>query len=246
MTEPTERREKALRALVNGLRSAYGDELLSIIIHGSVVRGDYDTHRSDINLFVVLSEDGIGRLRESIQVVGDGMKNGIAPPVFVTKRYIEGALDAFPIEFLEMMSAYRVLTGEDPLASLVFERESVRLQAEREGRRFLLLLRRGYLSAAGDRDRLSGLIAESLPGYFALFRAMLWLVTGDYKATRSDLVKRVCDHFNLRYGLFEELEAVRRGGRRRSSDLVGLVESFLQDARLITHRLNDMQKQKQQ
>lgn len=233
--------EKVTDGVVRDYKSIYGDRLEAIVLFGSAARDDYVPGHSDINFLLVLDSKGILDLEDSFEAVKRWAKEGVAVPLFLTKEYIKGALDSFPIEFLEMQSACTVLYGDDPIAGLKISRAAVRLQAERNGRGYLLSLRQGYLESGGDAAALRSLVTESLSGYHALFRALFWLLTGERGGSVADVVRRVCDSFDLNHSLFEEMEEIRRGGKRRAASMLRLVDSYLEEVRKLVLHIDQME-----
>ncbi|MBN1824882.1 MAG: nucleotidyltransferase domain-containing protein [Candidatus Eisenbacteria bacterium] len=223
--------EAAYEPFLRDLRGAFGDGLLSAAVYGSAARGDWRPGDSDINFLVILDDRAILDLENAFGFVKGWQKRGIAIPLFLTEEYIRGALDAYPLEFLNMQSAYRVLLGPDPLAALRFERRAVRLQCEREARGYLLHLRRGYLAGRGRARDLRALIVASLPGYHALFRGLLWVAEGRLEAEGGEAVRRAAALFGLDAELFERLERVRRGEKAKGEELLRLADRFLEEAR---------------
>jgi len=94
---------------------------------------------------------------------------------FSHKNYIESSLDTFPIEFLNFKTSYRLITGEDVLKDLTFEKKFVRLQCERELKGKLLQLRENFLETEGKKKNIEALIRLSLPTFFSIFQAVLFL-----------------------------------------------------------------------
>ena len=105
---------KALDKLVENLRAAHGDNLASIVLYGSVAAGDHVTEHSDHNLLIALKRIASEDLRLSQNAMRDWLKSGQPTPVYFTVEELTRAVDVFPIEFLQMEKARRVLYGRDP------------------------------------------------------------------------------------------------------------------------------------
>ncbi len=227
--------------VVRDYQNIYGNRLEAIVLYGECAREDFRSNRSGIQFLLVLDSKGILDLEDSFEAVQRWSGEGVAVPLFLTAEYIKGALDSYPIEFLDMQSAYTVLYGDDPISGLVISRPAVRLQAERDGRGYLLRLRQGYLESGGDAGALRSLVSESLPGFHALFRALLWLLTGERGGSVAEVVRRVCDRFDLKYSLFEEMDDIRKGGKRRGSSMLGLADSYLEEVRKLVLQIDRME-----
>ncbi|MFQ6116607.1 MAG: hypothetical protein ACE5NG_21335, partial [bacterium] len=156
-------------------QNVYESDLISIALYGSGAKGEYVPRKSDINFLIVLSQNGIENLDRALNLIPKWRKRNVAVPLFLTKAYIESALDTFPIEFLNMKNHYKMVFGEDVLRDLEIRREHLRLQIERELRGKLIYLREGFLSTGNDRERLKEMLSASVPAFTSIFAALLYL-----------------------------------------------------------------------
>lgn len=233
--------EEVYDAFVADCREIYGEGVLSVVVFGSAARGEYRKGHSDINFLVVLDEKSILDLEHAFDKVRPWEKRAISIPLFLTGEYIRGALDSYPLEFLDMKSAYRVLYGVDPLESLPIEMNALRLQCERDARRHLLHLRQGYLASRGRERPLRRLISISLPGFYALFRGIVHLLGADTRLTPVDLTRRVSEACGLDMELFERLEKIRLGKKVKEIGTVRLVDLYLEEIRKLVLWIDRME-----
>ena len=112
-----EKFEKRLSEFVQTLRDLLGDDLKSIILHGSAVRGEFDTKRSDLNLLVVVTDVDYRHLALMAPYTRKWRRQRIAAPLVLSPHYVSTALDVFPLEFIDMQLDRRVLFGEDVLGA---------------------------------------------------------------------------------------------------------------------------------
>jgi hypothetical protein len=89
-------------------------------------------------------------------------------PLLMLADELSRALDAFPLEFSEIISTRQLIAGTDLLASLTVPVEDVRRACEAQARGHLVHLREGYIEAAGDRKAISRLVAASVVPFRAL------------------------------------------------------------------------------
>lgn len=120
--------------------------------------------RMDLNLLRRLAERGV--------TLG---KMGIAAPLVMTTLHIETSRDTFPIEFIEIQQRCATIFGESPFDGLSFEPVHVRLECERELKRFLIGLRQGLLVSVGRQAELNALQRDAARGLLRTLRGMLWL-----------------------------------------------------------------------
>jgi len=202
------------------METAWGENLASVVLYGSAARQDFVPGRSDLNFLVLVRGLQAERLLSLQSRAKAWRKLMIAMPVFMRPEMLPTALDSYPLEFLTMQAAYRVLQGEDPLESLVFRREDVRLQCERDLRGKLLHLRAGAIECEGKRDRMGALIRISLPAMTAIFQGLLFVAGRPHRMWGNDLLDAGCDAFGLDVTLFHELALVRREKRLPSAEVL--------------------------
>jgi len=229
-------------SLCADFEALYGDDLLSVILYGSCARGEYVPGKSDINFMLMLSENGITQLGKALATVEKWRRRAVATPLLLTRAYIETSLDAFPIEFLNIQAAYRVLRGEDPLKNLVFDPRMLRLQCERELKGKLLHLRERFLETAGSARRIKELIGRSLPTFSAIFQAVVILHGRPVQPGRETLLSTMQQVLGLDQTLFADLYAVREG--RLSLNAAGataLMQRYITEVRRLALAVDSLE-----
>jgi predicted nucleotidyltransferase len=220
------------RQVAADYRRVFGQDIVSVILYGSVLTADYVPGKSDINLMIVLSDEGIRRLHLAHDLVARWRKKRVGTPLFVTKIYIDSSLDTFPIEFLNIKRNYLVLQGEDVLAGLSFNREFVRMQCERELKGKLLLLQQRYVETGGKGRIVRDLIAASIPTFTFVLKGLLHILGEEVPVTRSEAVSLIARRFNLDEGLFRDLQRIRAGTLKLSeSEVHELFRRYLEAVR---------------
>jgi hypothetical protein len=110
-------------------------------------------------------------------------QSGAATPVVLTRREFARSLDAFPVEFGEIITHHETLHGDDPFAGLTVAPRDLRRACESQIRSLLLHIREDYMEAAGSHRAVAAVVLDSA----AEFRALLNLVarldgqTGDQR-----------------------------------------------------------------
>jgi hypothetical protein len=148
----------------------------SAVLYGSAVRGDWVAGLSDINLLLVLDDTTPDALRGLAQAFGNWRRSGNVPPLVFSREEWAGAADAFPIEVTDILHAYKVLKGADPVAGMRVAPADLRTLLEHEFLGKLLQLRRGYVALADERAALAQLGTASVTTIALLQRALLALL----------------------------------------------------------------------
>jgi len=200
---------KTLDRLVEDLRAAHGENLASIVLYGSVAAGDHIDLRSDHNLLIALNRITSDDLRLSETAMRDWRGLGQPLPVYFTLEELKRAADVFPIEFLQMEKARRVLYGRDPFEFVEISQANLRHQTEYELRTKLIQLRRLYIPASTSVEKLSALMSDSLASFAALFRAVLILHRQEPPVSKAESVRATARLLDLERSPFEQILELR-------------------------------------
>ena len=196
-------------AFIDDLRATHGKNLAAVILYGSAAAGDYIPQHSDYNLLVALKQIAPQDLRDAHPSIREWHKLGHPVPAYFTVSELQNAADVFPIEFLQMESARKVLYGSDVLAGLNITDASLRHQTEYELRSKLIQLRRSYIAASGSVDGLTRLMSQSLSSFAALFRAVLILHGKQPPQKKHDVVAMTASELGLDFLPFEKIFNIR-------------------------------------
>ena len=208
--------ESKLDRLVNDLRAALGDNLLSVVLYGSAARGDHAGAMSDLNVMVVARMDAPAMLEPAAKIQKDWVKGGNRHLLFVTPEWIRSATDVFPMEFLDMLDARRVLWGTEPLEGVAVTPANLRLPCEREIRTILLNLRASYLEVHDSAQGLLDLIVASYGPVTAIARAALRLSEEPVPARSDEMFEAAARRFGLEPASLRDAGTLKKAGRAES------------------------------
>jgi hypothetical protein len=179
------------------LLAALGDNLLSITIVGSSLTEDFRQGTSDINIILVLGRQNTESLNAIASLAKPMSRKKFSPPLLMTKSYIERSQDVFGVEFLDFQLAHKTIMGDDPFASLSFDKKDVRLQCERELKAMLIRLRQGYIAAAANKRLIRDILISTARNMAPLLRAMLWLKDVDRSARAEPTFSKAAGEFSI-------------------------------------------------
>jgi hypothetical protein len=112
---------------------------------------------------------------------------GRTPPLLMTVDELSRALDAFPLEFSEIIATRQLIAGTDLLEALKVPLDDLRRACEVQARGHLLHLRQGFVEAGANQKSLAQLIASS----HAPFRALLMNVARLDGTNVDELISRL-------------------------------------------------------
>jgi predicted nucleotidyltransferase len=206
------------RDFVEDLKMAHGENLASVVLYGSAATGEFVAHRSDYNLLIALFGITPADLRAARAPMREWKRLGHPLPHYFTIAELRDAADVFPIEFDFMRRARLVLYGVDPLADVQISDANLRHQIEYELRSKLLQLRRLYIPASADTEKLRDLMRQSLSSFTALFRAVLLLNHNEPPLTKREIVQATAQLTKIRTVPFETIFELREKGAENLSN----------------------------
>ncbi|MEE9910798.1 MAG: hypothetical protein K4571_03655 [Deltaproteobacteria bacterium] len=220
----------------------FGKDLVSLMLYGSAAGGSYVKGKSDINILVVLTDEGINRLEDGFTLVKNWKKRNVAVPLVMTKAFIESSLDAYPIEFLNMKNNSILIHGENVLESLVFKPEDLRLQIERELKGKILLLREGYLESEGSARPIRQLISKSLTAFVSVFNAMIYLKQMQAPHNKRETIKEMNKVFGIDAAVFMLCFDIREGTDKLSGrEVIDVFKKYLREVENVCHTIDCLQ-----
>lgn len=230
---------------IDDLKSTHGNNLSSVILYGSAAAGDFVPKQSDYNILIALHRITPEDLRNAHACVREWARLGNPIPIYFTVSELKNAGDVFPIEFHQMSDARKVLHGPDVLAGVSISDIFLRHQAEYELRSKLIQLRRQYIPASASVDGLKKLMADSLPSFAALFRAVLILKGVAPPATKHEIVALTASHLKVDGATFEKIFNIRENNFIEQLDEKGanaLFGQYLEQIELVINAVDSVGK----
>ncbi len=265
MEQVPENIHKATEEFLRTVRKAFGDNLKSVILYGPAARGE-QAKVPFINFLVIVNDNTPSELAGCAQYVKDWRKKLIAMPLFLEPDYIHDSLDTYPLEFMDMASAYAVVYGEDVLGPLRYEPlpeepsdqatagdhetvpgnrhftfDNVRNQCERELKGKLLHLRAEYLNLRGNRKGLMDLINRSLNTFRLVFAGALFLRNRNIPVDTESLLNAVVEAYELDNSLFVKLQRVADGSLKiGETETDELFDHYVEELDKLSHAVDIM------
>ena len=242
MAKVPKKPEEIFTAITEDYQQIFGMHLLSLILYGSGAGEDYIPGKSDLNFLITLTDQGVERLDRALETVARWRKRNVAIPLFMTRSYLQGSQDSYPIEFLNMKRHYIVVFGTDVLAELIFDQYHIRLQLERELRGKLLNLRSGYLATEGNPRKIRQLITLSLTAFVSLFSALLYLKNIEIPHGKREVIAAAGKAFGIDTPIFLKCEEVRRKTDRLSSiEVRAVFQAYMKEVSRLCDQIDRME-----
>ena len=156
-------------------RSTFADELRSVVVFGSLPRGDSIPGVSDLNILILLQNMSTRTLARAAPLLQQWIRAGNTPPYVYPWEEWLGMQDTFAIEITDMNDARDVLWGVDPIEVDAVTFAGLRTQTEREIRNTLLHLRLRLMVATSVPVDIGALLMSGIPSFTAYMRATMRL-----------------------------------------------------------------------
>lgn len=161
--------------LAEEFKNVLGGDLRSVVLFGSVARGESIPGVSDVNVMILVESISASQLAEASGPAQQWVRSGNTPPYLFSWDEWSGMGDTFAIEIADMHDAREVIHGPDPVQDKPMEMAHLRLHAEQEIRETLLQLRLRLLLTAGNERDVGNLLVSGLPSCSAYMRTVLRL-----------------------------------------------------------------------
>lgn len=156
----TAQAERSIALFVESAKSAFGNDLVSIVLFGSAAEGAMRA-TSDINILVVLrrfESAAAERLREPMQMVNAATDLNA---MFLLESEIAAAMEAFAVKFTDIKGRHRVLHGPDPFVAAALPREALLRRVSQVLLNLQLRLRERYIRLGLHEERLARVVADA-------------------------------------------------------------------------------------
>jgi len=199
------------------LEETLSNDLLGLLLYGSVLRNDYLFGHSDINLLVLVREINASLLKKVAPLVERANNRALIEPLFLSPNYIRTSLDTFPLEYLDIKREHLLLYGEDPFEKLDISPQDLRIQVEREWKLNYIRLQQAYFRSYRSGESLKWVIIKSLKSFSHLLSALFYL-RGSPSEDKRDLLRRAEREFSLGEEIVAWLENLREGREKISKE----------------------------
>jgi len=152
-------------APVPDLQRIFGARLEAVVAYG-------DNPPNPSRTLALVSSLTIDDLSAIALVVPSWHARSLATPLILPRAEFARTLDAFPVEYGEIIDAHHVLLGTDPFEGVRITPHDLRRGLEAQTASHLLHLRENYMEHGGRHAAVEDLVRESAPGFHAILRRM--------------------------------------------------------------------------
>ena len=202
--------QKLLKSYVNDVVKLYGNDLESIILYGSAVRGEFLPGLSNLNLLLILSSYDLSVLKQYDDLHKRWSKEQVVVPLFLTRADLESASTAFPLEYQDILDWHRLLWGQDPFVGLKIDTRYLAAEVVQGLRGNLFRLRQRLVEGRSTEEAITILLPLSITALLPVLRGLQRLLGRPVKAHGVPLLNDIESHLEIDLtGLRDALELKR-------------------------------------
>ena len=223
--------DQILSDLVEKLKAAFGERLVSAILYGSAAVGDWHKPSSDLNVLCVLDRITPAELGKSEAVFRWWREQGQPAPLLLTSEEVTTSTDCFAMEFHDMQEHRRVLHGDDVILGLTVENRFYRAQVEHELRTKQIRLRQKAAELLPEHKRLVKLLTDSISTFCVLGRHALILSGREARWKKQEILAGLESATGQSFSSFAAILDIRQSGSIPASSEAGaLLTGYLKEA----------------
>src|SRR5258706_703762 len=148
--------------VVAALRTVFGNRLRSVVAYGPHVDDNRDGAFSCLALVTSVT---VADLEACAARTHGWQREGIATPLLLPEEEFRRSLDAFPLEYAEILRAHDVLFGESPFEGLTIEHADLRRACETQIKSHLVHLREGFIEAGDTPPAVAEPVTPPAPAF---------------------------------------------------------------------------------
>jgi hypothetical protein len=215
--------QSAARGLVGDLRNVFGDRLRSVVAYGPHLEG----HRAaPLACLALVSSHGVPDFEACARHTARWHRNRIATPLVISETEFRTSLDAFPLEYGEIIRAHQRVYGNDPFDGVTIAQTDLRRACETQIKSHLVHLREGFLESGGGPAAVASVVAASAPAFTALLRHVAWL-SGAPARERLEATRAGARAAGISEGLVTDMLALEQQQAVRISDPARLFPDYI-------------------
>lgn len=157
----------AAESLAADLRGVFGGRLRSVVAYGPHLEGDADAPLTCMALVASLTTED---LQGCARLASRWGRSHVATPLILPESEFRRSLDAFPLEYGEIIRAHERVFGDNPFVDVVIASDDLRRACETQVKSHLVHLREAFIESGGKPSAVASVVQASAPGFTALLR----------------------------------------------------------------------------
>jgi hypothetical protein len=221
-------------SLASDLRGVFGDRLRSVAAYGPHVEGDTTMPLTCLALVASLTADD---LNACAALSPRWERSHIGTPLILPEEEFRRSLDAFPLEYGEIMLVHELLFGPDPFEGATVERSDLRRACETQIKSHLVHLREAFIESGGRPGSVASLVTASAPAFMALLRNVARL-NGVLTSDRGEATRLGAQAVRIPEQLVSDLLSLEHSSGMAAVDSARLFPQYLAAVEHLAHAVD--------
>jgi hypothetical protein len=163
---------QAADALAFDLEQIFSYRLRAVVAYGPHIDGN---GHAPLTCLALVDSLGLADLEACARLVPRWERKNVATPLILPADEFRRSLDAFPLEYGDILRSHVHVYGRDPFEGVAIAEEDLRRACETQVKSHLIHLREGFIEAGDAPGAIADLVRTSAPGFAALLRHVAWL-----------------------------------------------------------------------
>jgi hypothetical protein len=209
--------------LIDDLRSIFGERLRAVVGYGAHLDGDAS---APLTCLALVSSLSLSDLEACATRASRWARARIATPLILPEDEFRRSLDAFPLEYGEIIRAHADLYGDNPLANVAIAKEDLRRACETQVKSHLVHLREEFIESRGTPAAVGELVRAAAPAFAALLRNVARLSDVNLR-DRHDATRQGARVAGIPDGVVTAVLALERPSGARTADSASFFPEYL-------------------
>jgi hypothetical protein len=153
--------------LAADLQDVFSERLRSLVAYGPLVEGDAS---APLTCLALVSSLVLDDLAACAKLSTRWERSNIATPLILPDAEFRRSLDAFPLEYGEIIRTHQRVFGDNLFVDVVIAPDDLRRACETQIKSHLVHLREAFIESGGQPGAVAKLVAASAPAFTALLR----------------------------------------------------------------------------
>ena len=230
-----------LRTYLEQLRKQVGDPLNSVILYGSLARGEYIQDRSNINLLLIFDDISLPISQKLGHLHHRWGKKKIVVPLIMSGEELRTSMAMFPLEYFEIKHHHVLLEGRDPFPELHINEDKLIAQCQQELMSNLIRVRQRFIEGEGRAEAIQALLPLSLTALLPCLHALLHVLGHTTKGKATAILELLPSALQVDQTVFQEVLNLKRGiSSPGSKEFPRLFDRYLQAFQHLIGRVREL------
>ena len=212
----------------------FGDRLRSVAAYGPHIEGDASAPLTCLALVASLTTDD---LHACAALATRWERLNIATPLVLPEPEFRRSLDAFPLEYGEIIRTHHVVFGNNPFIDISIAPADLRRACETQVKSHLVHLREAFIESGGRPGAVANLVAASAPAFTALLRNVARL-NGVLTSDRGEATRLGAQSVRIPEQLVSDLLSLEHSSGMAAVDSARLFPQYLAAVEHLAHAVD--------